>query len=270
MTKPHFTHIVALLDKSGSMGKVRNDTIGGFNTFVEEQKKVPGEATLTLVQFSDKCETTFSDVPLAHVAPLNTDTYKIGGSTALNDALAKTVNDVGIKLAAKPENERPSKVVVLVMTDGEENKSILFHGAEGLRKLNGMVTHQKEAYSWEFVFVGANIDSFSTANHYGIGAGQTINYTSDSFGQQNVFKSLSRGMAAQRTAAFVGAAAPLNFFENERSRDIVSNASLDTLDINATINKYLNKDALVTVDLVSGDAPKQSTTTQDTNSKLTS
>jgi len=261
MTKPHFTHIVALLDKSGSMMSVQNDTIGGFNTFIEEQKKVPGEATITLVQFSDKCETTYSDVPLAHVAPLTALTYRPSGWTALNDALAKTVHDVGVKLAAKPENERPSKVIFLVMTDGEENRSVEFSGAHGLKKLSNMVTHQKDKYSWEFVFIGANIDAFATAANYGIGANNTINYVADSFGQQNAFKSISKGLAAVRTSAYIGAAAPLSFFENDINRNIVSNDSLDLSDISATINKYMQKDTAVT-------PPVQSTTpVQDSSTK---
>lgn len=256
--RKNFTHIVALLDRSGSMTKVQNDTIGGFNTFVEEQKKVPGDATLTLVQFSDKCETTFSDVPLAHVAQLNTDTYKPSGWTALNDALAKTVNDVGAKLSAMPENERPSKVVVLVMTDGEENNSRTFRGPVGLQKLSSMVTHQKEKYSWEFVFIGANIDSFAAAAGYGIGANNVINYTADAFGQQNAFKSISKGLAAQRTAAFVGAAAPLNFFENEANLRSVDSNTLDVSEISETIKKYMQKDTATTPIKVQ-DAPKPNT-----------
>lgn len=261
MTKPNFTHIVALLDKSGSMVSVQNDTIGGFNTFIEEQKKVPGEATLTLVQFSDKCETTYSDVPLAHVAPLSALTYRPSGWTALNDALAKTVRDVGAKLAAKPENERPSKVIVLVMTDGEENRSVEFSGTHGLKKLSSIVTHQKETYSWEFVFIGANIDSFATADLYGIGRGMTINYTSNSVGQQNAFKSLSKGMAEVRSAAFYGAAAPANFFANDASLEAVDSVKLDTSDISDIVNKYSQKDTVVT------PPTPTTTTTQDTSSK---
>lgn len=256
MTKPNFTHIVALLDRSGSMQPIQADTIGGFNNFVEEQKKVPGEATLTLVQFSDKCEITFSDVPLAHVAPLSVETYKPGGWTALNDALARTISDVGTKLAAKPENERPSKVVLLIMTDGQENQSREFTGQHGLKKLSSMIGHQKDKYSWDFVFIGANIDAFATASGYGISAGQTINYTSNSFGQQNAFKSLSKGMAATRAAAYVGAAAPVNFFENDVSLNVVNDVTLDTSDIQSTIDKYLNKDKVVTTPI-----------TQDTGSK---
>lgn len=255
MTKKHFTHIIALLDRSGSMLRVQNDTIGGFNTFVSEQKKVPGEATLTLVQFSDDCETTFSDVPLAHVAPLTTETYKPSGWTALNDALAKTINAVGSKLAAKPEAERPSKIVVLIMTDGEENKSKEFKGTVGLNKLSSMVLHQKEKYAWEFVFIGANIDAFTAANTYGIDRSHAINYSQDAFGQANAFKSMSKGMAALRTSSYYGAAAPAAFFENEISTNTVSHNVLDTSDISATIDKYITKETATTPTQNESDKP---------------
>ena len=237
MTKPNYTHIEVLLDRSGSMKRVENDTIGGFNTFVEEQKRVPGEATITLRQFSDTCETTYADVPLAHVAALTNQTYRPSGWTALNDALAATIEEVGAKLSAKPEAERPSRVVVLIMTDGEENRSKKFIGPEGLTKLSHMVSHQKDKYAWEFVFIGANINSFATANTYGIDRGHAINYSQEAFGTSNAFKSLSRGMATSRMKSSVGAAPSLNFFENERSKEFIAYDQADTLDIGATIDK---------------------------------
>lgn len=237
MTKPNFTHIVAILDKSGSMKPVQDDTIGGFNTFLDEQKKVPGEATLTLVQFSDKCQTTYSDVPLAHVALLTKDTYCPNGWTALNDSLAKTINDVGMKLAAKPEHDRPSKVVFLIMTDGAENTSKEFGGTLGLAKVSEMVKHQKDKYSWDFVFMGANMDAFATGISYGIPSTYAINYTSDKLGSYNAFKSASRGMTASRLVASAGGTLDM-FFENEASKHIVSNDTLDVSNIQETINKY--------------------------------
>lgn len=235
--KKGLTHIVAILDKSGSMKVVQDDTIGGFNTFLDEQKKVPGEAILTLVQFSDKCETLYTDVPLNHVAPLTRETYIPSGWTALNDSLARTMNEVGVKLASKREEERPEKVVVLIMTDGAENSSKEFGGFGGRVKVGEMVKHQKEKYSWEFCFIGANIDSFTTAGHYGIDIGSTINYVNNSTGSQNAFKSASRGMAATRTAQQYGGKVN-SFFENERNMEQITDSVLDTSDIGETIGKY--------------------------------
>lgn len=235
--KDNSTHIVAILDRSGSMQTIQADTIGGFNTFIEEQKRVPGEATLTLVQFNDTCETTYLDVPLAHVAHLTTETYKPSGWTALNDAFAKTIDEVGARLAAKPEHERPSKVVVLVMTDGAENKSVKFAGVEGRKKLATMISHQKDKYSWSFTFVGANIDAFATGALYSIDTTNIINYVSSPVGAANAFKSVSRGMAATRTAGTYGMSID-SFFENERNKETISDTKLDTLSIDDVIAKY--------------------------------
>jgi hypothetical protein len=255
MTKPNFSKIIALLDRSGSMGKVAADTIGGFNTFVEEQKKVPGEATLTLIQFNDSCETIYADVPLAHVAPLTAETYKPSGWTALNDALGKTITETGNSLAAKSEAERPSRVVVLIMTDGEENKSTTFVGPHGLTKLSSMVNHQKEKYTWEFVFIGANINAFSAANNYGIDRGHAINYSQERFGQKNAFKSLSRGLAASRITSAAGAAPLPNFFDHEKNKTMVMHDTLDTLDITETIKKYTESVVPTTLNKDKSDKP---------------
>ncbi len=235
--KDNYTHIVAILDRSGSMESIRKDTIGGFNTFIEEQKKVPGEASITLVQFNDTCETTYLDVPLEHVANLTMETYKPSGWTALNDAFARTIGEVGERLAAKPEHERPSKVIVLVMTDGAENKSVKYAGVEGRKKLADMIGHQKDKYSWNFTFVGANIDAFATGAMYNIDTTNIINYSSTPVGSINAFKSVSRGMAASRVSAIYGTKMD-SFFENEVNKALITDAKLDTSNITDVINKY--------------------------------
>ena len=235
--KQNYTHIAVLLDRSGSMQKVHKDVIGGFNTFIKEQKSVPGEATITLAQFSDHYEPTYSDVPLAHVAELTSETYRPSGWTALNDALARLVNETGSRLASKPEHERPSKVIVLVITDGEENSSKEFSGFEGFRRLKDMVEHQSGKYSWQFSFLGANLDSFSVAKSYGIPISAAINYSSNSIGTYNAFKVASRGVAADRLVSANGGTMGA-FFENESNRTVVSDAVKDTSDIGETIKKY--------------------------------
>jgi uncharacterized protein YegL len=236
--KKDFTMVIVLLDKSGSMLKVHEDTIGGFNMFLEEQKIVPGEVSVSLIQFNNKTENTYIDVPINHIAPLTKESYKPSGWTALNDSLAKTIGEVGKKLSAKPEHERPSNVVILIMTDGEENASRDFAGHDGLSKVKEMIKHQQDKYSWKFVFIGSNIDSFTTSSMYGIPSTYTINYTQSPSGQFNAFKSLSRGMVANRMKG--GTA--VNFFENENDITNVSHVSLDTSDIQSTINKYVNND----------------------------
>jgi hypothetical protein len=239
--KQHYTHIAALIDKSGSMGPIQLDTIGGFNTFIDEQKKLPGEVSITLAQFNDKYELTYADVPLTKVAHLTTETYRPAGWTSLNDSLAKLINDTGAILAAKPEHERPSKVIIVVMTDGQENTSKEYVGQAGLKTLSDMVKHQTEKYSWQTIFLGANIDAFATAAIYGIGASNTINYTSSSTGISNAFKSVSRGVMASRASAMYGATMD-SFFENERDATAVGSLHLDTSDVSSVIAKYA-KDA---------------------------
>lgn len=231
------THIVAILDKSGSMKSVWEDTIGGYNTFLEEQKKVPGKKTITLVQFSSGCETTYSDIPLEHVANLTKETYCPSGWTALNDSIAKTINNVGYKMAGLPENERPSKIIVLIMTDGQENWSKEFSGQLGLKRVGEMVKHQQEKYSWSFVFVGSNIDSFSTASGYGIHSTHAINYVSTPAGTYNAFKSMSRGVAASILSADNGTSME-SFFDMERNKKSISDDVIDTADIKDIIAKY--------------------------------
>lgn len=235
--KENHTHIVVILDRSGSMSKVCDDTIGGFNTFLEEQKKVPGTATMTLVQFNGTCETTYNDVPLEHIAPLNRLNYVPSGWTALNDALGNTIDMVGLKLASMPEKERPSKVVVVVITDGEENQSRDFAGFNGLAKVKEKVKHQTDKYSWSFSFLGANIDAFSTGVSYGITLANVISYTSNNVGTFNAMKAVSRGVAAERLSSKL-----TSFFENETNTNAVTDLDMDVSDIGDTIKKYTSND----------------------------
>lgn len=262
--KQGYSHIVALLDKSGSMKSVQEDTIGGFNTFLDEQKLVPGESTMTLIQFSDACETIYADVPLAHVAHLTKNTYSPSGWTSLNDALAKTINDVGAKLSSKPENERPSQVIVLIMTDGQENTSKEFGGLDGLGRVKEMVKHQQDKYSWKFCFIGSNMDSFSTASGYGISARSTINYTSTPIGTYNAFKSMSRGVVGSRISANNGVVMD-SFFENEANSLEVSAKKIDTTDIKAVIDKYTIVNTTEPVKKDNDSATASSTSTMPTN-----
>jgi hypothetical protein len=236
--KTGYTHIAALIDASGSMQKVQQDTLGGFANFLAEQRKVPGECSITLATFNDHYHLVYSDVPLAHVADLTAETYKCVGWTSLNDSLAKLILEVGHKLAAKPEHERPSKVIIVILTDGQENASKEYVGAAGLKALADMVSHQTTKYQWSFCFLGANLDSFSVAQSYGFNATSTINYASNSVGTSNAFKSISKGVAGARITSMTGEVMVGGFFENELNKNVVAHDSLDVSNINETINKY--------------------------------
>ena len=144
MTKQDYTLITAILDASGSMSNLAAETISGFNQFIDEQKALPGDAALTLAVFSSPTnyDLVYDAVPLQSITPLTKNEYSPGGYTALHDAICLTVDSVGAKLSALQEEERPSKVLVLIMTDGLENASRTFH-AEDVKE---RITHQTEKY----------------------------------------------------------------------------------------------------------------------------
>lgn len=168
----NLTEIAVILDRSGSMSTVQEDVIGAYNTFIRQQKAVPGQANVTLVLFDDVIETQYSRLPIEAVPELTENTYWARGWTALVDAVARTIKDLGQKLAAVPEEERPGKVIVVINTDGYENMSREYT----TEQLAEMVRHQQDVYNWEFLFMGANQDAWQTAAQYGIAMGQTLSY----------------------------------------------------------------------------------------------
>jgi uncharacterized protein YegL len=194
MTKENFTSINVIIDASGSMSHLTSDTIGNFNTFLKEQKDFPGEAVFTLCTFNTDYHLVHDFVKIAGVPSLGSKTYVPQGGTALLDAMGTTIDSVGRKLAALPEAERPSKVIFLIITDGHENSSKRFDPAQ----IKAMVEHQKDTYSWEFVFMGANIDAIAAGTNLGISMHNTLNYSADSVGTQQLYKSISENMSSYR------------------------------------------------------------------------
>jgi uncharacterized protein YegL len=171
----NLTEIIAILDRSGSMEHLTADTIGGYNSFVKEQQKVDGEAVLTTVLFDDKYELLHDRVDIKKVKPITGKEYFARGTTALLDAMGKTITTTGAKLSNIEEAERPGKVIVFIMTDGEENASVEY----SKEKVKEMVELQRNTYSWEFIFIGANIDSFSTASGLGIDTHNAFSIAAD-------------------------------------------------------------------------------------------
>ena len=158
------TDITVILDKSGSMEARRTDAIGGFNALVDDQKVQPGVAALSLVQFDTSYEVSFTEKAVVDVPALTMETYRPSGGTALLDAMGKTIDATGKRLAAMPEASRPGKVIVVVITDGEENSSREYT----YPRLNEMICHQRDVYKWEFMFVGTNQDAIASASKVGI------------------------------------------------------------------------------------------------------
>jgi hypothetical protein len=191
----NYTDIIIVLDRSGSMAAVARDTIGGFNNFLEDQKRAPGTATLTLNQFDNDFETVYSAADIASVSPLTKDTFQPRGCTALLDAIGRSIQNAGQRLEALPENQRPSKVMFVIITDGEENASHIYN----LSKINDMISHQRDRYNWEFVYLGANHDAIASASRMGVATGHTMTYAHNDAGTISSFRSLSKNMSDVRS-----------------------------------------------------------------------
>lgn len=191
MTKPNSTHIVFVVDRSGSMTAIAKDMVGGFKTFIEEQKKLPGECCVSLITFDSAYEVQYKSKPLAEVGEL---VLEPRGSTALLDAMGKTIYDVGTMLASMNEEDRPSQVLFIVITDGQENSSREYTS----KQVFDMITHQREKYSWEFIYLGANQDAIATASSLGISTTNSVTYDATSRGTEELTSGLVRGVSAYR------------------------------------------------------------------------
>lgn len=170
MTDPNKTLIAVLLDRSGSMMSVKADTEGGFDQFIADQRTQPGAATVTLAQFDSEYELVYSDVPVADVPSLQLSPR---GGTALYDGVGKLVTDVGAKLAATPEPERPGTVLVVILTDGHENMSTEWtHTA-----VQELIRQQQDQWAWTFMFLGATLDAVEVGAGMGIAAANSMHYS---------------------------------------------------------------------------------------------
>lgn len=195
MTKPAYTHIISILDTSGSMFGIIHDLVGSFETFCLRQKEVPGEVTCSVYTFSNtvKPVASFVDIIKGTVS-LPTS---VNGGTALYDAIGFAVTAEGKALANLPEDLRPSKVILTILTDGEENASVEFKGEGGRIRIKDMLEHQQSHYAWEVTFLGANIDAKATG--FSLGIHNSIQYTADSDGTKGAYESLTRGVLRSRS-----------------------------------------------------------------------
>lgn len=192
--KKGLSFIAFVLDRSGSMGAMVTEAIGGFNSFVEDQQKEPGEALFTLAQFDHEYERVFDGIDLKDVPKLDVKRYVPRGTTALRDAVGRTILDVGKKLEAMSEDERPEHVIFVVLTDGMENASKDFSP----EKLREMVDHQENVYSWKFLFLGANMDSFSEAHQMGMPQAAAMNFAPDADSLGVAYAASSRAVSSFR------------------------------------------------------------------------
>ena len=189
------TEIIFILDRSGSMEGLAKDTIGGYNVFLDTQRQEPGEAKVTTVLFDDKYEVLHNGVALGQIRPITSKEYFARGSTALLDAIGKTINEVGERLNNTQESDRPEKVIMVITTDGQENASREFT----YKKIKKMITHQQEKYNWEFLFLGANINAVEEAQNLGIRDGRAAQYNASSVGTQSLYSTVGAVVSGYRS-----------------------------------------------------------------------
>jgi hypothetical protein len=188
------TELVFLLDRSGSMSGLESDTIGGFNSMLERQKQESGDARVTTVLFDDHYELLHDRIDLQGIAPITQREYYVRGCTALLDAIGLTIEKIDrVQRNTAPEL-RADKVLFVITTDGLENASRRFR----LPQIRAMIERHKEAFGWEFLFLGANIDAIATARQYGIGADRAVNYHADRRGTRINYEVLSRAASCIR------------------------------------------------------------------------
>ena len=188
------TEVVFILDRSGSMSGLESDTIGGFNSLLEKQRKEEGEAYISVVLFDDVSDVIYDRVPVSKVEPMNDRQYYVRGCTALLDAVGGAVHHIANVHKYAREEDRPEKTLFIVTTDGMENASRIYTYA----KVRQMVEKERNEYGWEFLFLGANIDAINVADRFGIQAERAINYESDSIGTQLNYNVLSDALSAVR------------------------------------------------------------------------
>jgi len=191
--KKGLTEIVFILDRSGSMAGLEKDTIGGFNAFVEKQMEQKGEVRVTAVLFDNYYELLWNAVR-AEEAKLTEKEYFVRGSTALYDAVGKTILDISSRIDYTTESERPEKVIFVIITDGLENSSREFTH----NKIKQLIHHYQHKHNWDFLFFGANIDAAAEADHIGISHCSAFNFEADCDGVRTMYEKVSETVSEKR------------------------------------------------------------------------
>ena len=194
--RKNLTEIVFILDRSGSMRGLEADTIGGYNSLLEKQKKEAGEAIISTVLFDDKQEVLHDRVNLDKMKPMTDREYYVRGCTALLDAVGGAIHHIGNVHKYAREEDRPEKTLFIITTDGMENASRIYT----YDRVKKMIEHEKAKYGWEFLFLGANIDAVAEAGRFGIRPECAVNYECDSVGTAVNYRALNQAVSRVRTA----------------------------------------------------------------------
>ncbi|MGN0529116.1 MAG: hypothetical protein ACI4IE_08275 [Eubacterium sp.] len=199
--KNNTTELVFILDRSGSMGGLEKDTIGGFNSLIEKQKKQDGKCYVTTVLFDHEYELLHDRIELNKIKPMTENDYYVRGCTALIDAIGTTISHIaGIHKYAR-RDDVPEHTMFVIMTDGYENASHKYSSD----KVKKMIEKEKKKYGWEFLFIGANIDAVETAGNFGIESDRAVNYNADSQGTGVVYDTLANTVSCMRASMPISA-----------------------------------------------------------------
>ena len=192
----NITELVFILDRSGSMAGLEADTIGGFNSMIEKQRKEDGECLVSTVLFDNYSEVLHDRVKLSEIKPMTDEEYTVRGCTALIDALGGAIHHIGnVHKYARPEDV-PAHTMFIITTDGQENASHKYTSD----RVKQMIERQKERYGWEFLFIGANIDAVETAARYGIDKNRAVNYKADGQGTKILYASVAQAVCNMRNS----------------------------------------------------------------------
>ena len=192
--------IICILDRSGSMAKLAEDTIGGYNSFIEKQKQTPGKAEVTTILFDNKYEVISEAVDINEAKTLTSEEYFARGTTALLDALGMTITNTLGKMEKEKICPAKRRVLIMIMTDGLENASVEYNKAS----VKNLIDSTTKEYNWNYIFIGANMDSVSEAESIGISAKRAANYSHDRDGVQRSFSMMNSAAKEMRETGSVG------------------------------------------------------------------
>lgn len=195
--KNNITELVFILDRSGSMTGLESDTVGGFNSMIEKQKKQNGKCFVSTVLFDQETEVLHDRIPLEEIGKMTEKEYYTRGSTALVDALGGAIHHIANIHKYARKEDVPEHTLFVITTDGMENASRRYSAGQ----VKKMIEKEKTEYGWEFLFIGANIDAVSTAANYGISKDRAVNYNADSVGTGIVYDAVEKAVSGIRRGA---------------------------------------------------------------------
>lgn len=212
--KKNKTEIVLIVDNSGSMQSIKEDSEGGLKTFLDGQRTVIGECGVTHYRFSTTTEKIFENVPIQDVEDIK---IRPTSWTALLDAVGIAIKEVGLRLENTIEEQRPELVIFLIITDGQENSSKEFTSEQ----INEMIKHQEEKYNWQFVYIGANHDAWQTGGQYGISLGKSMTYNTSYSGMAATYSAVNDICSTMRTLNDKKMAALVEFTDEDRTSAVL-------------------------------------------------